>query len=45
MWSFSDLRRTSLVLERHTPVLPWTDPLQILAEALVREATAVNRSG
>jgi aspartate racemase len=28
----------SLVLERHTPDLPWLDPLQILAEALVREA-------
>jgi hypothetical protein len=25
------------VLERHTPDLPWLDPLQILAEALVRE--------
>jgi aspartate racemase len=28
----------SIVLERHTPDLPWLDPLQILAEALVREA-------
>ena len=28
----------SLVLERHSPDLPWLDPLQILAEALVREA-------
>jgi len=28
----------SLVLERHPPDLPWLDPLQILAEALVREA-------
>ena len=28
----------SLVFERHKPVLPWLDPLQILAEALVREA-------
>ena len=28
----------SLVFERHTPNLPWLDPLQILAEALVREA-------
>lgn len=29
----------SLVLEQHTPPLPWLDPLQELAEALVREAT------
>jgi len=29
----------SLVLRRHQPELPWLDPLQILAEALVREAT------
>ena len=28
----------SLVFERHPPDLPWLDPLQILAEALVREA-------
>ncbi len=28
----------SLVLSRHQPELPWLDPLQILAEALVREA-------
>ena len=28
----------SLVLRRHPPDLPWLDPLQILAEALVREA-------
>ena len=28
----------SLVIERHPPDLPWLDPLQILAEALVREA-------
>ena len=28
----------SLVFERHTPDLPWLDPLQILADALVREA-------
>lgn len=28
----------SLVLRRHNPDLPWLDPLQILAEALVREA-------
>jgi aspartate racemase len=29
----------SLVLRRHQPALPWLDPLQILAETLVREAT------
>lgn len=29
----------SLVLHRHQPVLPWLDPLQVLAEALVREAS------
>ncbi len=29
----------SLVLRRHQPPLPWLDPLQILAETLVREAT------
>ena len=29
----------SLVLSRHAPELPWLDPLQVLAEALVREAT------
>lgn len=28
----------SLVLARHPPELPWLDPLQVLAEALVREA-------
>jgi len=28
----------SLVFERHPPDLPWLDPLQVLAEALVREA-------
>jgi aspartate racemase len=28
----------SLVFRRHQPQLPWLDPLQILAEALVREA-------
>jgi len=28
----------SLVLTRHPPALPWLDPLQVLAEALVREA-------
>ncbi len=28
----------SLVFRRHQPELPWLDPLQILAEALVREA-------
>jgi len=28
------------VFERHPPDLPWLDPLQILAEALVREAMA-----
>jgi len=28
----------SLVLSRYSPDLPWLDPLQILAEALVREA-------
>jgi aspartate racemase len=28
----------SLVLGRYSPELPWLDPLQILAEALVREA-------
>jgi aspartate racemase len=28
----------SLVLDRYRPELPWLDPLQILAEALVREA-------
>jgi aspartate racemase len=28
----------SLVLQRYNPELPWLDPLQILAEALVREA-------
>lgn len=28
----------SMVLARHPPDLPWLDPLQILAEALVREA-------
>jgi len=28
----------SLVLRRHQPELPWLDSLQILAEALVREA-------
>ena len=28
----------SLVLEKHPPDLPWLDPLQVLAEALVREA-------
>jgi aspartate racemase len=27
----------SLVLRRHRPELPWLDPLQVLAEALVRE--------
>ena len=32
----------SLVLERHPPDLPWLDPLQILAEALVREALGAN---
>ena len=32
----------SLVLERHPPDLPWLDPLQILAEALVREALDVD---
>ncbi len=35
----------SLVLHRHTPDLPWLDPLQILAEALVREATADDQTG
>jgi len=30
----------SLVLDEHTPDLTWLDPLQVLAEALVREATA-----
>ncbi len=30
----------SLVLSRHQPELPWLDPLQILAETLVREASA-----
>jgi aspartate racemase len=30
----------SLVLRRHQPELPWLDALQVLAEALVREATA-----
>ena len=34
----------SLVLERHPPDLPWLDPLQILAEALVREAIGVSGS-
>lgn len=29
----------SLVLSRYAPELPWLDPLQALAEALVREAT------
>lgn len=29
----------SLVFRRHQPPLPWLDPLQLLAEALVREAT------
>lgn len=29
----------SLVFRRHQPELPWLDPLQILAEVLVREAT------
>jgi aspartate racemase len=33
----------SIVLERHTPDLPWLDPLQILAEALVREAIGGDR--
>ncbi|MFV2072149.1 MAG: aspartate/glutamate racemase family protein [Thermoanaerobaculales bacterium] len=28
----------SLVLARHPPALPWLDPLQVLADALVREA-------
>jgi aspartate racemase len=28
----------SLVLDCHPPAMPWMDPLQILAEALVREA-------
>ncbi len=28
----------SLVFDRFRPELPWIDPLQILAEALVREA-------
>lgn len=28
----------SLVFRRHRPELPWLDPLQVLAEALVREA-------
>ena len=28
----------SLVLSRYSPDLPWLDPVQILAEALVREA-------
>jgi aspartate racemase len=32
----------SLVFERHPPDLPWLDPLQILAEALVREAIGAN---
>ena len=30
----------SLVLRRHPPALPWLDSLQVLAEALVREASA-----
>jgi aspartate racemase len=29
----------SLVLDRFPPELPWLDPLQVLAEALIREAT------
>ena len=28
----------SLVFRRHQPELPWLDPLEILAESLVREA-------
>jgi aspartate racemase len=35
----------SLVLERHPPDLPWLDPLQILAEALVREALGSSEPG
>lgn len=29
----------SLVFRRHQPTLPWLDPLQVLAESLVREAS------
>jgi len=35
----SGCTEVSLVLERYPPELPWIDPLQVLAEALVREAT------
>ena len=34
----------SLVFERHPPDLPWLDPLQVLAEALVREAIGASGS-
>ena len=33
----------SLVFERHPPDLPWLDPLQVLAEALVREAIGAEK--
>ena len=33
----------SLVFERHPPDLPWLDPLQVLAEALVWEAIGANK--
>jgi aspartate racemase len=33
----------SLVFERHPPDLPWLDPLQVLAEALVREAIGADK--